>query len=284
MGKKIDQRSSIVDIIIMSMIWQIVYYIMWSEIIAVVMICLPLPTWVQKPVIKSISESSLVKQLRTAIIFVIFALSLLFYDAYRTSAKLRSKKASLFEDEAKICLSRDDADRFRAERNMYICGLTLILALVLHVMQGLIIQLGTAQTELDTLRKMADNNKKGQAMLDEAKAAELQSLKAELRAAKLGDGASTNGGLDTEEDAGNRNVVGDKKEGEKADNSSSRVKELMSEVEDLRKDNKTKTADVRAMTSQAESMSREVDRLRDENERLARQLDREGSRESKKDK
>ena len=121
-------------------------------------------------------------------------------------------------------------------------------------------------------------------MLDEAKSAELQSLKAELRAAKSGGSAGKKGGVDKDEDLGQHNDVGDKKEGEKADNSSSLVKELMSEVEDLRQDNKTKTAEVRAMTSQAESMSREVDRLRDENERLARQLDREGSRESKKDK
>ena len=117
----------------MSLIWTCVYYVMWTEIVLVLTLSLPLPESIRRPAIKTIAGSSIMKQLRTGMIFVGVALILLFADAYRTSTRLRNKKAAIDLDDmsmgANTMFSRDDADRFRAERNMYICGLTIILAL-----------------------------------------------------------------------------------------------------------------------------------------------------------
>jgi len=263
----------------MSLIWTCVYYVMWTEIVLVLTLSLPLPESIRRPAIKTIAGSSILAQLRTGIIFVGVALILLFADAYRTSARLRSKKAAIDLDDmsmgANTMFSRDDADRFRAERNMYICGLTIILALVLYVMQGLIVQVGESQIKHDILKKQAENSAKHQSMMDESSDAELKKLKASVKALKARLGES--GAKDDNDGEGD---VPD----ELVDANTKLIEDLRAENLELVKAAKSAKLNAEAIKSQAESQGIEVDRLMDENARLQRQVGNMQASESKKDK
>lgn len=266
----------------MSLIWGAVYYLMWAEIAMVVLISIPFPNRIRRPIIKAVAGNP---QLHRAVQIVGAAVTLLFLDAYTRAARLRERRNAPLLDDAEATVGTlfgglNDADRFRAERNMYICGMTMILALVLHVIQGLVVSLGDLEIQHDVLKRQAENAQRGQAALDELNRDEKEGREAELLVTinNLRRRVVAAGG-DLGEDGGD--AAGDEKKAGRSVGKEPQASASAADLAKLEKELAKAKADVEAMRARAEGQGQEVESLRDENDRLRSQL---SASDSKKDK
>lgn len=108
---------------------------MVSEMAGFCLLVLPLPTFIRSKFITLIRNSSLIQSLSLSLKFTFFFILILFVDSvnrvYRVQLELNaaheSSVVNAVNDRSEI-----QARRFYAQRNMYLCGFTLFLSLILN--------------------------------------------------------------------------------------------------------------------------------------------------------
>lgn len=103
----------------------------------------PIPVSIRRKVIDLLSASSFVKSAQTALRFTLIFILILFTDSvtrvYRVQKELEAAHESSLSG-AITDRSEIQARRFYAQRNMYLCGFTLFLSLILARTYGLVVK------------------------------------------------------------------------------------------------------------------------------------------------
>lgn len=145
---------------------------MVAEMAGFCLLVLPLPTFIRRKFISLIRHSNLIQSLSLSLKFTFFFILILFVDSvnrvYRVQLELNaaaeSSVVTAVNDRSEI-----QARRFYAQRNMYLCGFTLFLSLILNRTYTLVGELtalkeklgaGSSTTTPATSEKSAFSNEK----------------------------------------------------------------------------------------------------------------------------
>lgn len=155
----------------MTLYYSLVFFLLLTEMSIFMLLILPLPfTW-RKRMFHFISESALVAKLQYGMKITFIFILILFVDSvnrvYRVTQELhnapRGTSAMAMGPERMEVQAR----KFYSQRNMYLCGFTLFLSLILNRTYALILDVLRLEEAVATLRK--ESNKKdgnGEAALE----------------------------------------------------------------------------------------------------------------------
>lgn len=114
----------------------------------------PLPDRFRKNIILFIKENPLFGQIGLALKFTFFFIFILFVDSvnrvYRVQQEFNLENTGNGVATGAVAFDRNEvqARRFYAQRNMYLCGFTLFLSLILLRVSGLVLELADAREAL----------------------------------------------------------------------------------------------------------------------------------------
>lgn len=124
----------------------------------------PLPNSARRKLLTFLSESPLIKSVQASLKFTFVGILILFIDSvnrvYRVQAELHAAHESVvgavgaMSDRSEI-----QARRFYAQRNMYLCGFTLFLSLILNRTYTLVLDLTIAKDKLTTTGSKTSDDK-----------------------------------------------------------------------------------------------------------------------------
>jgi len=144
----------------MTLYYSLVFVLLLTEMSIFMLLILPLPfTW-RKTVFRFISESPLVAKLQYGMKITFIFILILFVDSvnrvYRVSQELHNAPhgtvpGSLGHERMEV-----QARKFYSQRNMYLCGFTLFLSLILNRTYALILDVLRLEEAVSSLRK--ENN------------------------------------------------------------------------------------------------------------------------------
>jgi len=171
----------------MTLYYSLVFLLLVTEMLIFLALIIPLPfTWRRK-LFTFISESPLVAKLQYGMKITFIFILILFVDSvnrvYRVQVELsgmgnqQGANASLGGIERMEVQAR----KFYSQRNMYLCGFTLFLSLILNRTYVMILDVLRLEEEVKTL-KGDPATKKGSSLKDVGGAGEVGALKKELEA------------------------------------------------------------------------------------------------------
>lgn len=110
---------------------------------------------------------------------------ILFVDSVNRVYKVQAEHSSVLESHHHggniVASDRSEiqARRFYSQRNMYLCGFTLFLSLILNRTYGLVLELLAAEDTINQLKGTSDSSVKAEALSSESES-EIERLKKEL--------------------------------------------------------------------------------------------------------
>ncbi|GEQ69508.1 hypothetical protein JCM33374_g3180 [Metschnikowia sp. JCM 33374] len=165
----------------MALYYNLVFGLLVAEMAFFAILSLPFPRAMRKSVLRTVSAPFRSEQFQIAFKCVFGFVLVLFIDSvnrvYAVTSELHASSpsslspTSVMNDRAEV-----QARRFYAQRNMYLCGFTLFLTLILTRTYSLVAEL------IDTKDKLDDYNKNKQLAASEPSSAETTALKKELAA------------------------------------------------------------------------------------------------------
>eukprot|EP00051_Salpingoeca_urceolata_P026407 m.477190 g.477190 ORF g.477190 m.477190 type:complete len:166 (+) comp20774_c0_seq1:2187-2684(+) len=160
----------------MTLVWQSIFYGLVAEVAAFVFLCLPLPTTWRIGFGRLLVKVPLAKWLAifwSMFLVVHFAQELM--EARRMNDRLQQKDINPLG-----AISNHDLERkFRAERNLYISGFSLLLLVILNRFLALLHKLHGTETQAGSEHKQAQSQEKELAKLREQLRAAEETLKKE---------------------------------------------------------------------------------------------------------
>nr|XP_033776869.1 B-cell receptor-associated protein 31 [Geotrypetes seraphini]XP_033776877.1 B-cell receptor-associated protein 31 [Geotrypetes seraphini] len=246
----------------MSLQWTAVATFLYAEVFAILLLCVPFisPTRWQK-IFKSRLVQLIVTYGNTFFVVLIIILVLLLLDAFREVQKYNVGEQVNLQNNP-VAIEHLHMKLFRAQRNLYIAGFSLLLSFLLRRLVTLISRQATLMAANEAFKKQAEGAS------DAAKKylEENDRLKKDLKAAGLEEGQLDKEGPDMSE------------ENKKLKAEISQVKEdLKFAKESLQK----AEADIIAIRKQSEGLTKEYDRLLEEHTKLQRISD--GPRDKKEE-
>jgi len=148
---------------------QIVFVLLCLEILAFVLLIIPLPfTW-RRRVFRAIATSPIIARLQYVLKIMFIFVGILFIDAVQRMIKVQQEGLQA-KDRGTRGDIRSESDwrsrKFLAERNFYLTGFTLFLSLILSRTYSLVLELIQIQEDLAHLKsKGAPKGSDGQAQL-----------------------------------------------------------------------------------------------------------------------
>ncbi|KAI3406750.2 ECM3 [Candida oxycetoniae] len=146
-----------VCLIIMALYYNLVFVLLVIEMVFFGILSLPYPRRVRRTVLQTISAPFKNEQFQIALKCVLGFVFVLFIDSvnrvYAVTSELHSATqahpgSSVMNDRSEI-----QARRFYAQRNMYLCGFTLFLTLILTRTYNLVVELIVTKDKVDELKK-----------------------------------------------------------------------------------------------------------------------------------
>jgi B-cell receptor-associated protein 31 len=170
----------------MTLQWTVVAFILYGEIATVLILLLP---WIRPSVWKKFFNSRFVASIKhfshIYAYAVVFVLLLLFFDAIREVRKYSEVDVNL--ESRRLA----DADAivhmrlFRAQRNLYISGFTLLLFLVINRIVGLLYRSAQLEASAEAAMKQAEGaSKAAKNFLETDDNTEISALKDEMKELK----------------------------------------------------------------------------------------------------
>jgi B-cell receptor-associated protein 31 len=147
----------------------------------------PLPRQIRKKVLTSLQDIPGIEKAALFLRFTFVFILILFIDSvnrvYRVAAEMEQSQLGIRSVGNMISVERSEiqARKFYSQRNMYLCGFTLFLSLILNRTHSLVLDLINAQDTVDLLKSGSDAKVKAEALSSESKA-EIARLKEELEA------------------------------------------------------------------------------------------------------
>lgn len=107
------------------------------EMVSFCILVLPLPTAVRRRYISFFSNNEFIKSIQVGLKFTFFFILILFVDSVNRVYRVQQELAATHESSVATAVVSSDrseiqARRFYAQRNMYLCGFTLFLSLILN--------------------------------------------------------------------------------------------------------------------------------------------------------
>lgn len=151
----------------MTLYYSLVFMILVAEMVSFLLLIAPLPSRMRRGVVNFISRSKLIPQVKLMLQFIFGFILVLFVDSlmrvYRVQ-EVSERNTGYPVDRSQIL-----ANKFYAQRNMYLCGFTLFLSMILMQNFGLV-------------KKILENKHAGAAAAATDKIGEtIESLKKELQ-------------------------------------------------------------------------------------------------------
>jgi len=160
----------------MTLYYSLVFVLLLTEMSIFMLLILPLPfTW-RRGVFRFISESALVAKLQYGMKITFIFILILFVDSvnrvYRVSQELHNAPRGTLPGSLGPERMEVQARKFYSQRNMYLCGFTLFLSLILNRTYALTLDVLRLEEAVSNLRK--ESNASG------GDSAEVATLKKEL--------------------------------------------------------------------------------------------------------
>ncbi|CUM66222.1 uncharacterized protein PRCAT00003882001 [Priceomyces carsonii] len=163
----------------MALYYSLVFGLLIVEMAFFAVLSLPFPRKIRRSVLKSASAPFRNEKFQIAIKCVLGFVLVLFIDSvnrvYSVSSELHGKNSMLPGQGTAQSLVNDrsevQARRFYAQRNMYLCGFTLFLTLILTRTYSLVAELIVTKDKLDNLQKDGG---------DDSSSPQIEKLKKEL--------------------------------------------------------------------------------------------------------
>ncbi|KAI5795389.1 B-cell receptor-associated protein 31-like-domain-containing protein [Peziza echinospora] len=146
----------------MTLYYSLVFFLLLSEMSIFMLLILPLPfTW-RKKMFTFISESALVAKLQYGMKITFIFILILFIDSvnrvYRVTQEISQSQthhhagATMGPERMEV-----QARKFYSQRNMYLCGFTLFLSLILNRTYALILDVLRLEEVVNNLRKESNS-------------------------------------------------------------------------------------------------------------------------------
>lgn len=152
----------------MALYYNLVFGLLVTEMVFFGILSLPFPRTVRRHVLRTVLAPFKNEKFQIALKCILGFVFVLFVDSvnrvYAVTAELRSTKEGIVggagTSSGGILNDRSDiqARRFYAQRNMYLCGFSLFLTLILIRTYGLVAELIVTKDKLDNMRANEDLN------------------------------------------------------------------------------------------------------------------------------
>ncbi|KAF2786736.1 endoplasmic reticulum protein [Melanomma pulvis-pyrius CBS 109.77] len=173
----------------MTLYYSLVFAMLMTEMVIFLALIVPLPfTWRRK-LFTFISESPIIAKLQYGMKITFIFILILFIDSinrvYRVQVELSAFSKSESRGGAVVMGGSErmevQARKFYSQRNMYLCGFTLFLSLILNRTYVMILDVLRLEEELKTLKgDPAVKGKKGSSLQNAGNAGEIGALKEQL--------------------------------------------------------------------------------------------------------
>ncbi|KAG5366260.1 hypothetical protein CJU89_0676 [Yarrowia sp. B02] len=166
----------------MTLYYTLVFAILVTEMATFLLLVAPLPEKIRRQFFLSLSKLEVLEKLRLGLKFTFVFILILFIDSvnrvYRVSVDRSTGeyKGNLVATER----SELQARKFYSQRNMYLCGFTLFLSLILNRTYSLVIELINARDLINELKGSSNAKVKAELSASDANK-EITLLKAELQ-------------------------------------------------------------------------------------------------------
>ncbi|KAM4696687.1 B-cell receptor-associated protein 31 [Rhinophrynus dorsalis] len=236
----------------MSLQWTAVATFLYAEVFMVLLLCIPFisPTRWQK-IFKSRLVQLMVMYGNTFFVVLIVILVLLLLDAFREIQKYGVGEQVDLKNNP-VAVEHIHMKLFRAQRNLYIAGFSLLLSFLLRRLVTLISKQATLLASNEAFRKQAESASDAAKKYME----ENDKLKKELKAL----GVEVSDLPDTNVEEENKMLKGE-------------VRKLKEELESTKKALQKSESEVTAIKKQSQGLTKEYDRLLDEHSKLQALVD-----------
>ncbi|KAH8813331.1 receptor-associated protein [Xylogone sp. PMI_703] len=171
----------------MTLYYSLVFFILVAEMALFMLLIVPLPFTIRRKMFTFISESPIVAKLQYGMKICFIFILILFIDSvnrvYRVQVEVAEVKDQGAHHRAAIMgheRSEVQARKFYSQRNMYLCGFTLFLSLILNRTYIMILDLLRLEEKVKKYEGDPKVVGKGGAVSTPADAAEISRLKKEL--------------------------------------------------------------------------------------------------------
>jgi len=171
----------------MTLYYSLVFALLVFEMVVFMSLIIPLPFNIKRGLFTFVSESPIIAKLQYGLKITFIFILILFIDSvnrvYRVQLELSQAK---FQGGAAAGVAGSErmevqARKFYSQRNMYLCGFTLFLSLILNRTYVMILDVLRLEQELKTLKGESPKNDKNASKLGEAgQLGEIGNLKKQL--------------------------------------------------------------------------------------------------------
>jgi len=146
----------------MTLYYSLVFFLLLTEMSIFMLLIFPLPfTW-RKKVFRFISESALVAKLQYGMKITFIFILILFVDSVNRVYRVTQELHNAPRGNTGVAMGPErmevQARKFYSQRNMYLCGFTLFLSLILNRTYALILDVLRLEEAVSTLRKESNAN------------------------------------------------------------------------------------------------------------------------------
>lgn len=135
----------------MTLYYSIVFALLVAEMVSFLLLVSPLPASFRHKIVSALRANPLVSQISLALKFTFVFILVLFIDSvnrvWRVQEEMERSKANALAQSLQGDRSDILARKFYAQRNMYLCGFTLFLSLILNRTYSLIEKLSIREQE-----------------------------------------------------------------------------------------------------------------------------------------
>ncbi|KAF2458191.1 BAP31 domain protein [Lineolata rhizophorae] len=173
----------------MTLYYSLVFALLVLEMVVFMSLIVPLPFKLKRKLFAFISESPLIARLQYGLRITFIFILILFLDSVNRVYRVQTELSSLSKDSQHAAATMIGSERmevqarkFYSQRNMYLCGFTLFLSIILNRTYMMILETLRLEDEIKRLKgDPASKNSKDSAALGSAgQAGEIGALKKEL--------------------------------------------------------------------------------------------------------
>mmetsp|Transcript_902 Transcript_902/g.1673 ORF Transcript_902/g.1673 Transcript_902/m.1673 type:complete len:152 (-) Transcript_902:639-1094(-) len=144
-----------------TVVWSLVFAILCIELVATVALCVPLPWGFRKSLLKISKPVQAINAVQTGLLFVLIGLCLALFSSFQTMKYAQDREDTLKfnRDTASVVqvweYSKIRQEKFRAERNIYLAMMTIVLGFVIRRLFELFHNEANLRIELAQLKEQA---------------------------------------------------------------------------------------------------------------------------------
>jgi len=173
----------------MTLYYTLVFVLLVLEMALFMALILPMPFALKRKIFTFISENPLVAKVQYWMKITFIFILILFIDSvnrvYRVQIELMAASESAKQGSGAGVMGHErlevQARKFYSQRNMYLCGFTLFLSLILNRTYVMIIEVMRLEDKLRTYEGTKQNTKESEKLAAAGNAGEISTLKEKLR-------------------------------------------------------------------------------------------------------